>query len=425
MSTVLRSLLQSIIVVLLLLIGFSGGWLAARTIGARTPLPIPIESIGPQSDARSQFQVFWEVWDLVEREYYGRQKLDTTAMMRGAIRGMLASLGDQYTIYQEPELAAQTQDNLQGTLGGIGTYLRITEGKAYLYKPFRDGPAYQAGLRQDDQILTIDSINITEMIVGLSVDEAAVKVAAKLRGAEGSNVVLRMLRASDQATIELTLIRRNIVVPSIEGQRFDNGIVYLRISEFKATTPKEFDDTLAELTEQPVTGIILDLRNNPGGYLNSAQEILGRFYSGTALYEEDGIGGLRELTTLGAPTIGSLPLVVLINGNSASASEIVAGALAERYPNTVLIGEKTFGKGSVQNIHRLQDQGSARITVAHWITPNKQPIHGVGIIPSQTVTFTDDSANLAPCVADRQPVAGQARCGDSQLFTAIQLLGGS
>ncbi len=433
MALLIRVLLRTTIVILLLLIGFTSGWLSAALVNSGVAVPTPIKTVahatgvtvpvGPE-DARAKFDVFWEIWDLLDQEYYSRATLNQTAMIQGAIRGMLASLDDKYTVYQEPELAAQTQDHLQGTLGGIGTYLRITAGHAFLYKPFRDGPAYLAGLRQDDELLMIDGEDVPQLIAGLSTSDAAVKVAGKLRGAEGSAVSLRVRKAADASDIELALVRRNIVIPSVEGQRFEDGIVYLRINEFKATTPKEYDQAYAELTRTAPRGIILDLRNNPGGFLNSAQEILGRFYSGTALYEDDGVGGLQEITTIvgGIMVPTAVPVVILVNGGSASASEIVAGALAERRPATMLLGEKTFGKGSVQNIHRLSDGGSARITIAHWITPEQRTIHAVGITPQQVVPFADDPTSMAPCTGDRQPAIGQTLCGDTQLFAAIQLL---
>lgn len=427
-----RALLRSLSVTALLITGFAAGWLSSSAVGVGAPLPSPIAGLfgagvitnqASPAAIRDQFAVFWEVWDLLDQEYYGRAQLNRTTMIQGAIKGMLASLDDQYTVYQEPDLAEQTQDHLQGKLGGIGTYLRITDGRAFLYKPFQNGPAFEAGLRQDDELARIDGEDIPTLIAGLSVDEAAVKVAAKLRGPEGSQVVLSIRRAADGALTEVTLIRRDIVVPSVEAQQFDDGIAYLRIAEFKGNTTQEFDAALADLLAASPRGIILDLRNNPGGLLTSAQEVLGRFYDGVALYEENGVGGEKELHTIaGGRRIPEVPLVVIVNGGSASASEIVAGALIERRPNTVLLGEKSFGKGSVQNIHTLRDGGNARITFAHWLTPEKHIIHGMGLTPRYVVAFADDPGSLVPCVADRQPPPGASLCGDTQLAAALRFL---
>lgn len=412
-----RTMLRSLSAVALLVAGFAAGWYSSTMFG-----PTSAGHSGP-TVVREQFGVFWEVWDLIEHEYYGRANLDRTKMIQGAIKGMLAGVGDQYSVYQEPDLAAQTQDHMQGKLGGIGSYLRITEGRAFLYKPFKGGPAYEAGLRQDDELVKIDGEDVPLLILGLDVNAAAVKVAAKLRGPENTQVAL-VVRNTSGTLNDVTLTRRDIVVPSVEAQQFDAGIVYLRVAEFKGNTIKEFDDALADVLAQRPRGIILDLRNNPGGLLGSAQEMLGRFYTGVALYEEDGIGGEKELRTIGTPSIPDVPLIILVNQGSASASEIVAGALLDRRASTSLLGEKTYGKGSVQNVHKLSDGGSARVTFAHWVTPDRHVIHEVGLTPQYVVPYADDPNSSAPCVADRQPPAGQSLCGDTQLAQAIRLLQG-
>ncbi len=434
MPVLTRALIRSLNVFTLLVAGFVAGWVSALSFGPGGTLPTSLSGVlgvgrsanqASPEQLRQQFGVFWEVWDLVEAEYYQRSELNTTRMIQGAIRGMLASLDDQYTVYQEPELAAQTNDHLQGKLGGIGTYLRIADGKAFLYKPFHNGPAGEAGLKQDDEIVSVDGTNIAALIAGLDVNESAVKVSSLLRGPEGSLVKLDIRRAADGQIQHIPMTRRDIVVPSVEWQFFSGRIAYIRISEFKSTTTEEFDTAVRELLPQQPSGMVLDLRNNPGGYLSSAQDVLGRFYGGVALYEQDGAGTLKQLNTITGDAdthVGTIPLVVLLNGGSASASEIVAGALRIERPNTTLIGEKSYGKGSVQNIHQLSDGGSARITFAHWLTPDKSAIHEVGITPQYIVPYAEPADQLTPCVAERQPPPGQTLCGDSQLFAAIQLL---
>jgi carboxyl-terminal processing protease len=345
-------------------------------------------------------------------------------MIQGAIKGMLDSLGDQYSVYQEPDLAAQTQDHMQGKLGGIGTYLRIDNGKAFLYKPVKNAPATQAGLRQDDQIVNIDDQPVEPLIAGLDVNQAAVKVAAKLRGQPGTTVKLTIRRGTN-TPFDVLLTRADIVIPSVDSQLLDNDLAYIHISEFKTTTTTEFDAALRELLPHKPKGIILDLRNNPGGFLLNAQEVLGRLYDGVALYEDKNAGDLAALPTISGSSdtrAFTTPLIVLVNGGSASASEIVAGALRDERTATYLMGEKTFGKGSVQNIHALSDGGSARITIAHWLTPNKSEIHKLGITPQYLVPYAEDAASPVPCVADRLPPPGQATCADSQLAGAIRFL---
>ncbi len=434
MTTTLLILKRGIIAGILLCVGFLAGWFSAIVLGGRIPLDGDIAAaLGPGRGAnqatpqqlRTQFSVFWEVWNLVDGEFYHRTPLDQQRMIQGAIKGMLDSLGDQYTVYQEPELASQTQEHMQGKLGGIGTYLRITDGKAYLWKPVKNAPAALAGLRQDDEIVKIDDQDVATLIAGLDINQAAVKVASKLRGEPGTSVRLTLRRRPNGAPFAIMLTRADIVIPSVEGQMLDNGLAYIRISEFKANTTTEFDTTMRELLPKQPKGIVLDLRNNPGGFLLNAQEVLGRFYNGVALYEDKSNQDLEELwTKTGSSDTRAFdtPMVVLVNNGSASASEIVAGALREKRPNTFLMGETTYGKGSVQNIHDLSDGSSARITIAHWLTPDKTEIHKIGITPQYVVPYTEDAASTVPCVADHRPAEGQVMCADSQLAWAIKLL---
>jgi carboxyl-terminal processing protease len=433
MTTTFQIFKRGLLAGALLIVGFGTGWVSAILLGGRIPLDGDIIAyLGPgmsanratPSDLRDQFAVFWEVWNIVESEFYHRAPLDRQHMIQGAIKGMLDSLGDQYSVYQEPDLAAQTQDHMQGKLGGIGTYLRIDSGKAFLYKPVKNAPAIQAGLRQDDQIVKIDDQPIEPLIAGRDINQAAVKVAAKLRGQAGTTVKLTIQRGNE-TPFDVILTRADIVIPSVDDQLLDNNLAYIHISEFKATTTTEFDTALREILPHNPRGIILDLRNNPGGFLLNAQEVLGRLYDGIALYEDKNTGDLTALRTISGSSdtrTFTTPLIVLVNGGSASASEIVAGALRDTRAATYLMGEKTFGKGSVQNIHALSDGGSARITIAHWLTPNKSEIHKIGITPQYLVPYTEDAASTVPCVADRQPPQGQSNCADSQLAAAIKLL---
>jgi len=433
MTTTFQIIKRGLLAGTLLIVGFGAGWVSALALGGRIPLDGDISAyLGPgmganratPSELRDQFAVFWEVWNLVESEFYHRAPLDRQHMIQGAIKGMLDSLGDQYSVYREPDLAAQTQDHMQGKLGGIGTYLRIDNGKAFIYKPVKNAPAIQAGLRQDDQIVNIDDQPVEPLIAGLDVNAAAVKVAAKLRGQAGTTVKLTLRRGAN-APFDVLLTRADIIIPSVDSQLLDGDLAYIHISEFKATTTTEFDAALRELLPRNPKGIILDLRNNPGGFLLNAQEVLGRLYDGVALYEDKNTGELAALRTISGSSdtrAFTTPLIVLVNGGSASASEIVAGALRDTRAATYLMGEKTFGKGSVQNIHNLSDGGSARITIAHWLTPNKSEIHKLGITPQYLVPYAEDAASAVPCVADRQPPQGQATCADSQLAGAIKLL---
>jgi carboxyl-terminal processing protease len=415
---------------LVAVVSFGLGWAASARNGGLLPgafaAAIGVSQsalMGSPDDARPQFEVFWDVWQIVDSEFYHSEPLDKQKMVYGAIRGMLESLNDEYTTFQEPDLAAQTREHMQGSFEGIGTYVRVEEGRVLIDRPIKGSPAEKAGLRSGDAILKVDGQELAPLIRGLEAAEAATKAAALIRGPKGSTVVLELER--EGKPFEVSLVRDDVPLISVNYQMVD-GIAYVQITEFRARTTRELDEALAELLPQQPSGIVLDLRNNPGGFLQTAQEVLGRFYSGVALYERDSQGQFSQLDTIAGSNNGAfqLPMVVLVNGGSASASEIVAGALRDERPNTFLLGEKSFGKGSVQNIHTLRDGSSARITTAQWLTPDRDMIDKTGITPQYQVLPSDEARYAVTCVADRQP-GESGICGDAQLFWALKLASGA
>jgi carboxyl-terminal processing protease len=419
--------------VLIGVVAFFGGWITARAVGS-SPIDTLFASVASSSarvqtpaDARTQFAVFWDVWDLVQSEFYHQSPLDDQKLAYGAIKGMLGALDDQYTTFQEPDLAAQSRESMQGSFEGIGAFLRVAGGEILIDRPIKGSPALKAGLQAGDVIVAVDGEALAPMIAGLSDADAIAKAAAKIRGPKGSVVTIRIRRGSGAQPFDVPITRDEVPIISVNAQMLDNGVAYIQITEFKATTTQLLDDALREIIPQHPRSIVLDLRNNPGGFLTTAQEVLGRFYDGVALYEEENDGVVKELKTIAGPAdlrVYDLPVVVLINAGSASAAEIVAGALRDARPNTSLLGEKSFGKGSVQNIHQLRDGSSARITIAHWITPGHSEIHKIGITPQYLVPASDDVQYGVPCVADHQPPQGRQTCGDAQLFWGIRLLMG-
>jgi carboxyl-terminal processing protease len=419
-----------------LLIGvlaFFGGWLTARAVGS-SPIDTFFASVasgGARSqtpaDTRAQFAVFWDVWDLVQSEFYHQTPLDSQKLVYGAVKGLLGTLDDQYTTFQEPDLAAQSRESMQGSFEGIGAFLRVTNGEIVIDRPIKGSPALKAGIQTGDVIVAVDGEALAPLIAGLSDADATAKAAAKIRGPKGSIVTISIRRGPGAQPFDVPITRDEVPIISVNAQVLDNGVAYIQITEFKATTTQLLDDALREIIPQHPRSIVLDLRNNPGGFLTTAQEVLGRFYDGVALYEEENDGVVKELKTIAGPAdlrIYDLPMVVLINGGSASAAEIVAGALRDVRPNTSLLGEKSFGKGSVQNIHQLRDGSSARITIAHWLTPNRSAIHKIGITPQYQVANSDEAQYAVPCVADRRPPEGRMECGDAQLLWGLRLLMG-
>lgn len=430
MIRISHALAAGLLAVLLFAVaGFYVGWHSAQSAG-NVPLATLIGSLNGDTAAGSepsglqeQFAVFWDVWGLVQNEYYHTEPLDQQQMVYGAIRGMLASLGDDYTTFQEPAAAAASRESLEGRFEGIGAYLKVENGTALIERPIRKSPAERAGLQSGDVIVAIDGEAIGSIIAGLDDAEASSAVVTRIRGPRGSVVVLTIERAGEGAPFDVSITRDEVPLISVNADMLDHGIAYVQITEFKAPTTAELDEALAELLPQQPRALILDLRNNPGGFLDTAREVLGRFYSGIALYEEDSAGNVLELKTIDAPEHArayDIPLAVLVNGGSASAAEIVAGALREQRPGTVLIGETSFGKGSVQNIHQLRDGSSVRITIAHWLTPAQQEIHQIGITPDQQVPGSQEPQYVVPCVAENRPPEGQSFCSDAQFAAALR-----
>jgi len=415
---------------------FAGGWYAARTFGDRMDLGTFVASMLPNRQGelatpralRDDFAVFWDVWNLVDREFYTATPLDQKKMVYGAIKGMLGSLGDDYTVFQEPDAAAQTRESMQGSLEGIGAYIRVKDGQVQIDRPIKNSPASRAGLLPGDVLVEVDGTVMADLIKGLPEGDAAAKAAATIRGQKGTKARLVVRRPPATDTFTLEVVREAVPLVSVNGQMLPGNIAYIQITDFKANTSEELDKIVRELLSHKPSGIILDLRNNPGGFLNTAQQVLGHFYDGVALYEDKHGSQLEELKTIVAADDVKMfdqPLIVLVNGGSASAAEIVAGALRDQRPNTRLVGEKSFGKGSVQNIHTLSDGSSARITIAHWLTPNKSEIHKIGITPQYVVPFSADATYGVPCLGEQQPIPGQQGCADAQFFWGLRMLSSS
>ncbi len=409
-------------------VAFLGGWITGRIVGV-SPIDVFITGISnadarllTPGDRRQQFAIFWDVWDLVEGNFYRPEAIDRQRMVYGAIRGMLATLDDPYTFFQEPEEARQHRESMEGRFEGIGAYLRVENGMIVIDRPIRNSPAAQAGLQAGDIILAVDDQPLAELIAGLSDTDASARAVSLIRGPAGTVVRLTIRRPAEDRVFTVAITRAAIPLITVNSAMLPDGIAYIQITEFKTTTTELLDQAIAELRPQQPRAIVLDLRNNSGGFLTTAQEVLGRFYDGVALYEEERSGVNKELRAITPPSnrrLYNIPMVVIVNGGSASAAEVVAGALRDERPNTILIGEKTFGKGSVQNIYTLRDGSSVRITIARWLTPDGEAINGVGITPEHIVPASNDPVYQTPCVPDQPENNG---CADAQLYWALKLL---
>jgi carboxyl-terminal processing protease len=333
-------------------------------------------------DLDALFRPFWEAWDIVHDQYVD-QPVDNTLLMHGAIHGMLNSLGDRNTSYMDPDQYQQASIDLDGSYEGIGAYVD-TEGEYLtIIAPMPNSPAEKAGLKPGDQVIAIDGEDMTGIDGSL--------VIRRVLGPDGTKVTLTILRENEPAPFDVEVIRAKITIPCVEYEMLDNNIGYLRLYDFGERATKDTEEALRDLMKDNPRGLIFDLRGNAGGYLTTAVDIASEFIDeGLILTERFGDGTEHTYNASKGGLSVEIPLVVLINGGSASASEIVAGAIQDHNRGT-LIGETSFGKGSVQNwIPLSEDNGAVRVTVARWYTPNDRQIHEIGLEPDVPVELTEE-----------------------------------
>ncbi len=370
-------------------LSFLGGGAGTSSAAAETP-----------DDLAALFRPFWEAWNIVHREY-ADQPVDDLALMRGALRGMLESLGDPHTGYLTPEEMAIANTHLDGNFEGIGATVEtdVTTRYTRIVSPMPGSPAESAGLLPGDLIIKIDGEDI--------LDQDITTVVGKVRGAAGTTVNLTIQRAGQTDLLDFAVTRAQITVASVESRMLAGQVGYVRINSFGDKTGGELERQLRNLLKERPVGLVLDLRGNPGGYLDTAIDVVSQFIpDGVVMLERFGDGREKTYEARGGGVATAIPLVVLIDQGSASASEIVAGAVQDRGRGT-LVGEQSYGKGSVQAPHRLSGDGQLRVTIARWLTPDGNWIHEVGITPDVVVERTDE---------DR--AAGR----DPQLDKAVELL---
>jgi carboxyl-terminal processing protease len=365
------------------------------------PTTSPEQQAATPEDVQALFAPFWEAWNLVHENYVD-QPVDDIALMRGAINGMMQALGDQHSTYMDPEDYKQANESLEGSYEGIGAYVDTTADYLTITSPIPDSPADKAGLRPGDKIIAIDGEDMT----GIDAELARRKVL----GPAGTTVVLTVLREGENQPIDFSIVRDRITIASATGEMLEGDIAYIQVTTFGGNTMPELQAALDELMPQNPKAIILDLRNNGGGYLQTSVEVTSQFLGeGVVLYEQYGDGTRTTYDVLpgGQATDTSIPMIVLINEGSASASEIVAGALQDT-GRAKLLGTVSYGKGSVQNWIPLSgDNGAVRVTIAKWLTPNENTIHEIGLTPDYPVELTEE---------DRQAEK------DPQLDEAIKIL---
>lgn len=406
MNKTLRYLLTGIATGILLVTVFSGGFAAGYLVDENVPsdflsmplapTPMPETAEATPDELETIFNPFWEAWQIVHDSYVD-QPVDDLKLMQGAISGMLNSLGDQHTSYMDPHEFIQANSSMEGEYEGIGAWVDSTGDYLAIVSPMPGSPAEEAGLKPGDLVIAIDGEDMT----GIDGD----LVIRKVLGEAGTRVELTIHREGESEPLKFVVTRAHITIPSIEGELLENNIGYVHIFTFGANTTPELRATLEDLLNQGAEGFIVDFRNNGGGYLTTAIEVASEFLpeGEVVLYEQYGDGTRDTHFSNKGGLATDLPLVILINEGSASASEVVAGALQD-LERGQLVGMTSFGKGSVQNwIPLNNDQGAVRVTIAKWLTPNERTIHKIGLEPDVVVEITEEDYE-----AERDPQLDKA-----------------
>ncbi|MFA6424296.1 MAG: S41 family peptidase [Candidatus Magasanikbacteria bacterium] len=323
-----------------------------------------------------EFDQFWEVWQKVKTKY-AKQPVSDSDLFYGAMQGLVAGVGDPYTVYFPPKAAEEFNKNLDGEFSGIGAEIGIKNNELVVIAPLPGTPAEKAGLFPGDRIYAIDKVITINMDASMAV--------LKIRGQASTTVVLTIMRNGFTKTKDISIVRQKINIPSVMYSVKNTNIAYLRVMQFNQNTLPELEKAIKQIQTKKISKLIIDLRNNPGGYLDSAVDMASKWIpEGKIVSEKYSNGDVNDHYTSGDHPLEKIKTVVLVNGGSASASEILAGALQDHKKATI-IGEKTFGKGSVQEYESLSDGSSVKITVALWYTPNDKNINEEGIKPDVEV----------------------------------------
>lgn len=395
-----RWLGYSLLTLAVLTVTFYSGVFVGNTSG-NTSMPAPLQTIlgetqgatkgyGKVKDSEKipaylskdvNFKLFWEVWRLVQKESVHKDTPDIK-LFYGALSGVVGALGDPYSVYFDPETYKKFTQDLSGSFDGIGAEIGIKNEQLIIVTPLEGSPASKAGLLAGDKIIEIDG----HSTVGISVDEAV----DRIRGPKGTKVVLTIYRDGDSDTTSVEIFRETIVIESVKWEMKAGNIAYIKVSHFNRDTEAGFAKAVNEIIAKKPKGVVLDLRNNPGGFLDTAVQMAGYWVDGKPVVTESYSAEKNDVyKARTSPHFSGFKTVVLVNEGSASASEIVAGALQD-YKVATLIGMKTFGKGSVQDIKELSDGSAVKLTIAKWLTPNGRSINEKGITPDIEVKITKE-----------------------------------
>lgn len=387
--------------VLIIIVLIGGGFYFGFSYGSHYPKNIVIKGVSNMETGvkdTADFSVFWQAWDMLKSNFINGANLKDQDLVYGAIEGLVNSAGDPHTIFMRPDDSQKFAQDIQGAFGGIGAQLETKDGYVVVLAPLEDTPASRGGIKAGDKILQVDG----KPLLKADANEA-VKI---IRGTVGTKVTLTLLSNGDSRAHDITLTRETIEVPTVKWSIKNDDIAYVQLFTFTEQAPYLFYKTALAVIMSGAKGMILDLRDDPGGYLESSVNIAGWFFEkGTPVVSEKFRSGEEiKYSANGTAAFKDFPMVVLVNKGSASASEILAGALRDNR-NIKLIGETTFGKGTVQDMEALKDGSQIKMTIAKWVMPKGGVIEQNGLKPDIEVKITDADA---------------AAKKDSQLDRAIQ-----
>jgi carboxyl-terminal processing protease len=382
---IMKKIFYIIIFIFIVFGAFWGGFFTAKHYGV---LPDNLLNFQSNFFSGQNLTLFWEAWQAVSNKFIDREKIDQKKAFYGALQGMVKSIGDDYTEFYSPQEAKIFNEDISGSFEGVGMEITVRRGIITVVSPLEDTPAWRAGIKSGDLILKINNEDATN----LKLEEAVMKI----RGPKGTKVILTIMREDFKEPKDIEIVRDVIVVHAVKFKMLENNIGYIKILNFGKNSVPEFYNAINDLLTKGANKLILDLRNNPGGFLESAVIISSWFLpKGDKVVIEDfgGKSPQRIHRSLGPGILSNLPLVVLVNRGSASASEILAGALRDNL-NVKILGEKTFGKGSVQEVVNLSDGSLVKVTVARWLTPKGKLIEGKGIDPDIEIKNESDKEDL-------------------------------
>ena len=368
------------------------------------------------ADQPTEFDTFWQAWNVVHRHFVDRDALDATRLTYGAIRGMVEALGDEgHTTFLTPDEVARRQTSISGKFSGIGAQVGLEDGLPVIIAPFDGSPAEEAGVKAGDIIIEVDDVDVTSWPLG--------DIVENIRGEPGTEVKLTVVRPDEGESYEITIVRGEIDSPNATWAMLPGtDVALIRLSQFSADATDELTEAIREAEAVGATSLIVDVRNNPGGLLRQAIKVTSQFLSdGNVLQQEDADGNREVFPVREGGIATEIPVVVLINRGSASSSEIFAGAMQDQ-ERAIVVGETTFGTGTVLQPFRLDDGSTLLLGTSQWLTANGRLIRKQGIEPDVEVELPIGAQLLSPGVVEGLTVEELLESEDAQLLEALELL---